>query len=75
MSGGPFRTPALDLWRQELAAGQRTTTTFDPLWRAACAEAAALEFASIPELAQAYLADARRIIREAVREQQRGAVA
>jgi len=62
-----MRTPALDLWRKELAAGARTKTTFDVLWKAACLEAAALEFVSIPELAAAYLDDARRVILEAVK--------
>ena len=37
------RYPALARWRRELAAGERTITTFDPLWRAACAEAEQLE--------------------------------
>jgi hypothetical protein len=68
-----LRTPALDAWRKELAAGQRTKTTFDALSRAACAEAAALEFANIPALAAAYRDDARRIILEAARQQHRGA--
>ena len=35
--------PALAAWRAELRTGSRTPTTFDPLWRAACAEAAAAE--------------------------------
>jgi hypothetical protein len=30
---------ALEQWRRELAAGTRTTTTFDALWRRACDEA------------------------------------
>jgi len=63
------KTPALDLWRKELAAGTRKKTNNDTLWRAACAEAAALEFASIPELAAAYLDDARRLILDAVRRE------
>ena len=33
----------LAVWRRELRAGQRTRTTFDATWRAACAEADALE--------------------------------
>jgi hypothetical protein len=32
------RRPALATWWKELRAGMRTLTTFDPLWRAACAE-------------------------------------
>lgn len=63
-----MKTPALDLWRKELLAGARTKRTFDALWRAACCEAAALEFQRIPNLAAAYLEDARQIIRKAARE-------
>jgi len=44
------RSPALDVWRKELAAGLRTATTFDPLWRAACWEAAAKEADSSQQL-------------------------
>lgn len=71
-----MRTPALDLWRQELREGKRTPTTFDPVWKAACAEASALEFAAagIPALADSFLADARRIIHEAAKRQ-RGSAA
>lgn len=32
---------ALLLWHQELSRGERTTTTFDDLWEAACYEARA----------------------------------
>jgi hypothetical protein len=35
--------PALAAWRTDLAAGERTATTFDPLWRAACLEREAEE--------------------------------
>lgn len=63
-----MRTPALDAWRKEIA-GQRAATTFDPLWRAACAEANALEFAFIPALAASCMDDARRIILDAARRQ------
>jgi hypothetical protein len=59
-----IRTPALDTWRRELATGQRTRTTFDALWRAACAEMAALE-APVPEIRDSCLAEARRIIESA----------
>ncbi|HEV8355679.1 MAG TPA: hypothetical protein VGQ17_02830 [Gemmatimonadales bacterium] len=38
------RSPALRLWRAELAAGVRTTTTFDALWRGACLEIEAEEW-------------------------------
>jgi len=60
-------TPALDLWRRELAAGLRTPETFDPLWRAACAELNALEAvgAGLPETAAGYHAEARQIIARA----------
>jgi len=67
----PVGTPALDAWRQELAAGQRTRPRSTPCRVAACAEAAALEFANIPALAAAYRDDARRIIVEAARQQHR----
>jgi hypothetical protein len=30
--------PALEAWRAELRRGLRTSTTYDPLWRSACAE-------------------------------------
>jgi len=61
-----FRTPSLDLWRRELADGKRTRTTYDPLQKAACDEASALEQPT-PELAESYLERARRIIRDAAR--------
>jgi len=67
------RTPALDTWRAELAAGQRTRIDVDPLFRAACAEANALEFQAIPTLAASCLRQAREIIADAARKQQRGA--
>ena len=35
---------ALEQWRRELAAGKRTRTTFDELWRLACREAADRDF-------------------------------
>ena len=59
-----MKTPALDAWRRELAAGVRTAYTFDPLWRAGCEEMSALE-ARTPKLAASCLAEARRIIRAA----------
>ena len=68
-----MRTPALDAWRRELAAGERTKMTCDALWQAACEEANALEFAFIPELAASCRHAARRIVLEAARQQQRGA--
>ena len=61
------RYPALDAWGRELRAGDRTRATFDPLWAAACSEASAREFLSIPELHDALMRDAARIIREAAR--------
>ena len=63
----PPCTPALRAWRAELTAGERTITTFDPLWRAACEEMNALEAAS-PELAGSYLREARRIVRAAAQK-------
>ncbi len=61
------RFPALALWRDELHAGVRTPTTFDTLYRAACAEADAREFYGmrIPELGDHSMARSRAIIREA----------
>jgi len=49
----------------------RTLETFDPLWRAACAEMSALEAAAdgLPEMAAGYRAEARRIIRRAARRE------
>ena len=61
------RYPALDAWARELRAGDRTRTTFDPLWRAACEEANAREFAHIPALHRICMWKAARIIREAAR--------
>lgn len=52
-----------------MAAGERTRETFDVLWRAACLERSALEFAGIPQLAHAYLEDARRLILGAAKQQ------
>ncbi len=62
-----MKTPALDAWRAELEAHLRTKTTFDALWRAACEEMAALE-APTPRLAEPYLANARSIIRAALKK-------
>lgn len=60
----PRNTPALDAWRRELAAGTRTPTTFDWLWRAACEELNALE-APTPALAASHLREAHSIVRAA----------
>ena len=61
--------PALTAWRRELAAGERTIHTFDALWRAACAEAAAVECAAtLPQMAASYRAEARRIMTTAGKE-------
>ncbi len=58
-------TPALDVWRRELAGReQRTKYDFDPLWRAACAELNARE-APTPGLARFFLTEAKRIIQSA----------
>ena len=64
-------TPALDLWRAELAAGKRTTTQFDALWHAACAEMWALEHEEqgLNEVAETYRVDAQRILAEAYRRE------
>lgn len=43
MTGG-INFPALELWWDELRAGKRTRTTFDPLWAAACEEMNAKEW-------------------------------
>ncbi len=61
------RFPALDLWHDELRAGLRTTTTFDTLYRAACAEADAREFYGMrmAELGDRSMARSREIIRQA----------
>jgi hypothetical protein len=40
----PHRVGALEQWHRELREGKRTSTTFDPLWEAACREAADREF-------------------------------
>jgi hypothetical protein len=67
------RTAALNLWRRELAAGERTRSTFDALWRAACADMNALESAAIPHLATAYRQEAQRILTDAVKRERAGA--
>lgn len=63
------RYPALERWRAELAAGQRTATTFDVLWRAACFEASAaeLEVDGMPAVAARCRREAEAIIRAAAR--------
>ena len=61
--------PALEAWRRELAAGVRTATTFDPLWRAACREQRALDYATFPAIAARYRREAAEIIRTAARMQ------
>ena len=70
------RFPALALWHDELRAGVRTTTTFDTLYRSACAEADAREFfeMKIPELGNACMARSREIIRQAGPDFVKGAV-
>lgn len=66
---GASKNPALAAWRSELAAGKRAAWTFDPLWRAACAEMAALEFEAdrLPRLAESCRRQAERIVRAAAR--------
>jgi hypothetical protein len=72
----PSRTPALEAWRAELAAGERSAVDFDPLWRAACCDQWSADFLSwgLPTIAAAFREDARRILMAAAREehQQRG---
>lgn len=63
---GIRRHPALTAWRTELAAARRTEFTFDPLWRAACAEAWAAEFeTTFSSIVAGYRREAERIIRAA----------
>ncbi len=57
--------PALEQWRRELAAGKRDAFTVDALWRAACEEMNAIE--APPALQPGYFAEARRILRHALR--------
>ena len=59
--------PSLFAWWEEVRSGTRSRMTFDPLLQAACAEALAMELASVaPEVAASYRRDARRIIEAAV---------
>lgn len=69
----PRNSPALDCWRGELARGERTPTTLDPLWKSACMEATAFEAeaAGCPGLATGYRREALRILRDAARQQRR----
>lgn len=63
-----FPTPAYDLWREEVARGERTITTIDPLFRSACAESWALDLAEYPSIALGFRRDARRILKDALRK-------
>jgi len=67
MTTGPLRTPSLDAWRAELREGKRGTDTFDPLWRAACAESWAIEYSPYPAIAAKFCEDASRIMRKALK--------
>ncbi len=60
---------ALRAWRHELACGERTPTTYDWLWRAACWEAAALEAerTAHERTVRQYRRRARAIVAEAAR--------
>ena len=62
-----MKTPALDLWRRELAQGTRTHNTFDPLWQAACCEMNAhkAEADGFHDAARRDLRQARTILRAA----------
>jgi hypothetical protein len=66
------RSPALALWRGELAAGLRTLTTLDDLWRAASAEQLAedIEADGVPANAVARRQEAAAIVRRAAAAQQ-----
>ncbi len=72
MTHRPFPTPALDAWRAELRRSERTKTTFDPLWSAACAEQWAVDLARYPQLAEGFRRDAVKILRDAAACQRRG---
>lgn len=65
----PVRVRALAVWRRELDADTRTVTTFDPLWRAACLEAWAVETGLKTATAARYVDEAERIIATAAQEQ------
>ena len=71
MSGRP-RTSALDAWLGELRRGERTRTTIDPLWSAACAEQWAVDLAQFPQIAQGFRRDAVKILHDAAAQQERG---
>ena len=73
--GGVAATPALDEWRKELARGERTASTFDDLWKAACAEMNAIEAEAdgLPDIAASYRAKAANILRRAARAQEAAA--
>ena len=53
---------ALREWQRQLRAGERTPLTFDPLWRAACAEANAREWAWCPRVCNEYRVNAAAIL-------------
>lgn len=67
----PPHYPALEAWREEIRAGERTPTDFDALWQAASAEqwACDCQVWGLPHLALAFREDAKRIILTAAREQ------
>lgn len=64
------RTPALDLWRQELRYGARTPTAYDDLWRGACEEMNALEAEAngLTATAAALRREAHQVILNALRQ-------
>jgi hypothetical protein len=68
---GSARYPALDAWREEIRAGERSAIQFDELWQAACCEqwAADLLAWGQPHIALAVREDAKRIIFAAARQQ------
>lgn len=72
MTHRAFRTPALDAWHAELRRDERTTTTFDALWSAACAEQWAVDLAQYPQIVEGFRRDAVKILRDAAAQQGRG---
>ena len=65
------RYPALAEWQRQVAAGERSRTDFDGLWRAACCEQWAYDFAAwgLPEIAASFRRDALEIIEREAKAQ------
>jgi signal recognition particle GTPase len=66
--------PALAEWRRQIAAGERTATTLDDLWRAAAAEQLAFEHERLGlfSIAASFHRDAVSIIRRAAEAERQG---